>query len=113
MSTPTVTFVLPDKVGGVLNIVDGLLRHRVADPFCYGAVLTHNPLSSDTRFGGTLPADWQRTVEFRSPVENFVSVLRRLRRAIPDGEGVLVANDLLELAMASKSSTPPRPPRPS
>lgn len=105
MSQPTVTFVLPDKVGGVVNIIDGLLRHRQPDTFRYGAVLTHNPLSSDTRFGGVLPGDWQRTVEFRSPVENFVSVLRRVRQAVPRGAGVLVANDLLELAMASRFET--------
>ena len=34
-------------------------------------------------------------------MENLHSVLRRLRAAIPPGEGVLVANDLLELALVS------------
>jgi glycosyltransferase involved in cell wall biosynthesis len=100
VSPPSVVFVLPDKLGGVVNLVDALLRSRRPDAFEYGAVLTHNPLSLDTRFGGTLAADFQTTFEYRFPVENVHAVVKRLRDSV-NGEGVLVANDLVELAMAS------------
>ena len=101
LTSPSVIVVVPDKLGGMLNIIDGLLRFRRPDAFAYGAVLTHNPLSTDARFAGVFEADYQSTFEFRLPVENVHAVLRRLRAAIPRGEGVLVANDLLELAFAS------------
>lgn len=101
MNSPNVISVLPDKLGGALNIVESLFRHRRSDGFGYGVILTHNPLWRDTRFGGRFSADYQATFEFKTPVENLYSVLRRLRASIPAGEGVLLANDLLELAMAS------------
>jgi glycosyltransferase involved in cell wall biosynthesis len=91
--------VLPDKMGGVLNIVRGLLDARPSCGMPYDVVLTDNRLSTDTRFGGFLEADRQTTVHYALPVENIYAVLRRLRRALPDGGGVLVSNDLLELAM--------------
>jgi len=101
LNPPSVIAVLPDQIGGALNIVEGLFRHRRPDRFAYGVVLTHNSLSTNTRFGGAFNADYQATFEFKTPVENLYSVVRRLHGAIPPGEGVLLANDLLELAMAS------------
>lgn len=98
---PQVVYVAPDKMGGLLNVVALLLAHREPDGFVHSAILTHNPLSTDTRFGGRLAADHQATFDFELPLENLYSVLRRLARAIPPGPGVLVANDLLELALAS------------
>jgi glycosyltransferase involved in cell wall biosynthesis len=92
-------YVVPDKMGGMLNIVASLLQHRAPDGMAYHAVLTRNRLDTDTRFGGRLAADEQITVDFALPVENIYAVLKRLRHAIPDGGGVLVSNDLLELAM--------------
>lgn len=80
---PRVVYVVPDKMGGMLNIVALLLAHREPDGAEHSAVLTHNPLSTDTRFGGRLAADRQATFEFRLPLENLYSVLRRLGRAIP------------------------------
>jgi len=85
----------------MLNIVEGLFRFRRPDGFAYAAILTHNPLQADARFGGPFNADYQASFEFRTPVENLHAVLRRLRAAVPAGEGVLLANDLLELALAS------------
>lgn len=101
LKSPNVIAVLPDKLGGALNIVEGLFRFRRPDAFGYGVVLTQNPLWTDTRFGGRFNADYQGTFEFKTPVENLHAVVRRLHAAIPAGEGVLLANDLLELAMAS------------
>ena len=101
LTSPNVICILPDKLGGMLNIIDGLFRFRRPDGLGYGALLTYNPLSTDARFGGTFEADYQSTFEFRLPLENLHSVLRRLRAAIPRGDGVLVANDLLELALVS------------
>lgn len=101
LTSPSVVCVIPDKLGGSLNIVEGIFRHRRPDGFSYATILTHNPLWVDTPFAGRFNADYQARFEFKSPVENFHAVLRRLRDAIPHGDGVLLANDLLELAMAS------------
>jgi len=101
LNSPSIVAVLPDKLGGALNIVEGLFRYRRPDSFAYGVILTHNPLGTDARFNGRFNADHQATFEFKTPVENLYAVVRRLHAAIPVGEGVLLANDLLELAMAS------------
>jgi glycosyltransferase involved in cell wall biosynthesis len=101
VTDPSVVYVLPDKMGGVMSLTAHLLEARRPDGFRHVAVLTHNSLSVDERFGETLNADAQTVVEYALPLENLYAVLNRLRRAIPRGEGVLVANDLLELALAS------------
>jgi glycosyltransferase involved in cell wall biosynthesis len=101
LNSPNVVAILPDKMGGALNIVERIFRFRRPDGFSYGIVLTRNPLWTDTPFGGRFNADYHTTFEFKTPVENLHAVLRRLRTAIPSGDGVLLANDLLELAMAS------------
>jgi glycosyltransferase involved in cell wall biosynthesis len=103
MTSPSesVTFVVPDKMGGMMNIVANLLAFREPDAFSYHCVFTHNHLSTDTRFAQCVVADSQPVVEYRLPVENLHTVIERLRRTLPQGGGVLVTNDLLELAMAS------------
>lgn len=95
----TVVYVVPDKMGGMINIVESLLAHRQPDGLRHEVVLTDNRLSADARFGGRLPADAQCTVQYRLPTENIFAVVRRLRAAIPPGGGVLVSNDQIELAM--------------
>jgi glycosyltransferase involved in cell wall biosynthesis len=94
-------YVLPDKMGGSTNIVANLLQYRRPDAFTYHAVLTHNHLHTDRRYGQTLAADTQTTVEYTLPIENLHAVMRRVARAIPAGGGVYVAGDLLDLAVAS------------
>jgi glycosyltransferase involved in cell wall biosynthesis len=101
LNSPSVVAVLPDKLGGALNIVEGLFRYRRPDGFAYGVILTHNQLGTEARFEARFSADHQATFEFKTPVENLYAVVRRLRAAVPVGEGVLLTNDLLELAMAS------------
>lgn len=98
--SPRVVYALPDKMGGLLNIVANLLAFRRPDAFEHSAVLVHNPYAGDTRFGGRLAADRQVTCENSLPNENLYAVLRRMYRAVPPGPGVLVSNDWLELAMA-------------
>ncbi|MFQ5668094.1 MAG: hypothetical protein ACE5I7_16895, partial [Candidatus Binatia bacterium] len=98
-TAPSVVYVLPDKMGGMTNIVANLLAYRRPDGFFHYAVLTHNRLSRDTPFGENLMADRQARVEYTLPLENLHTVLRRLAAAIPTGPGVLVTNDLIELAM--------------
>jgi glycosyltransferase involved in cell wall biosynthesis len=98
---PSVVYVLPDKMGGSTNIVANLLQYRRPDAFAYHAVLTHNHLHTDRRYGLMLAADTQTTVEYRLPIENLHAVMRRVARAIPAGGGVYVAGDLLDLAVAS------------
>jgi glycosyltransferase involved in cell wall biosynthesis len=99
MSRDSVVYVLPDKMGGSLNIVASLVECRQPDGMTHDVVLTRNRLDTDTRFGGRLAADSQTTLDYALPVENIYAVLRRLWHAIPEGGGVLVSNDLLELAM--------------
>jgi len=102
---PSVVYVLPDKMGGVMNIVSGLLQYRQPDGMSYHAVLTHNHLSADTRFAQPLACDSQTTVEYTLPVENLHAVMRRIARAIPPGPGVVVASDLVDLATLSVHDT--------
>jgi glycosyltransferase involved in cell wall biosynthesis len=96
-----VVYVLPDKLGGMLNIVANLLACRRPDGLGYHAVLTHNRLHTDARFAGPLAADTQTTIDYTLPVENLHAVMRRVARAVPAGGGVYVAGDLLDLAVAS------------
>jgi len=102
---PNVVYVLPDKLGGVFNVVANLLAHRQPDALEYRAVLTVNTVQTDPPAPENLPADRQDTVRYSSPPENLYAYLRRLRRAIPDTGGVLVCNDWVELAMISAYPT--------
>lgn len=103
--TPTVTYMLPDKLGGLFNYVDNLLAHRRPDGFIYHAVLTDNLPTNDTRSDQKLAAEFQRRVTYSLPPENLYAVMKRLSRAVPPGGGVIVANDLIELAMLSVHDT--------
>lgn len=96
-----VVYVLPDKMGGTTNIIANLLAYRLPDVLSYHAVLTHNHLDTDRRFGQALAADTQATLEYTLPIENLHAVMRRVARAVPAGGGVYVAGDLLDLAVAS------------
>jgi glycosyltransferase involved in cell wall biosynthesis len=99
---PSVVYVLPDKMGGMMNIIANLLAYRTHDALGYHAILTHNRYRpADTRFAARLAADTQTTVEYTLPTENLHAVMRRLARAVPPGGGVYVANDLVDLATAS------------
>ena len=102
---PNLVYVLPDKLGGVVSIVANLLQHRRADEFQHCAVLTHNHLDTDTRFNRPLAADRRISFEYRLPIENLHSVMRRMAETIPSGPGVLVSNDFLELAMLTRHDT--------
>ena len=64
-------------------------------------VLTHNHPPTDVRFEQRLACDSQTTVEYTLPVENLHAVMRRVAAAVPAGPGVVVAGDLLDLAMLS------------
>ena len=97
----SVVYVVPDKMGGMMNIIANLVAYGSTDRFDNHAVLTHNHLSIDTRFADRLACETQRTVEYVLPIENLHAVMRRLVRAIPPGPGVVVAGDLLDLAALS------------
>ncbi len=98
---PSVVLVMPDKIGGAMTVAANLLRFRRPDEFSYRAVLTHNRLGTDVRFARKLAADDQSVVEYELPLENMHAVARRLMRAIGQGPGVLVCNDLLEMLALS------------
>src|SRR6185295_1700477 len=74
---PGVVYVLPDKMGGAMNLVANLLAYRTPDGFDTDVVLTHNRLTAETRFGGRLQCDRQSTFEYTLPIENLHAVLRR------------------------------------
>ena len=98
---PSVVYIVPDKMGGMMNIIANLLAYRHPDGFTHHAVLTHNTLSVDVRFAQALSCDSQTTVEYTLPIENLHAVMRRLAHAVPAGPGVVVAGDALDLAMLS------------
>jgi glycosyltransferase involved in cell wall biosynthesis len=104
-SLPQVAWVLPDKMGGVATIVANLLRRWDASAMAHHVVLTHNTFDAEPRANIGMRAATQQVFEHHLPLENVHAVVRRLRRALPDGDGILVANDLLELAMASALDT--------
>lgn len=100
----SVTWMLPDKLGGVNNFVANLLGHREQDDLTYEAVLARNLTNPDDPSDGELRANVKR-VSFRLPPENFHSVLRRLAGQILAGRGVIVANDWLSVASAAAHRT--------
>lgn len=100
--SPSVTYVLYNKMGGVFNYVENLLAYRRPDRFCYNAVLTDNTSERrDVRLNQSLSADKQTYLPYSLPPENLHAVLSRLAAAVGRGPGVLVASDWLELAMCS------------
>lgn len=102
---PSLVYIVPDKVGGMINIIANLLQYRRPNAFRTEVLLTHNRLNTDTRFAQPLPCDVQSTFEYTLPIENLRTVLRRMARAIPHGPGVVVAGDLLDLALLSVYDT--------
>lgn len=106
VSNPEVVYVLPDKMGGVHSYVRSLLAYRRPDDFDYAAVLTRNRPDTDTASHEPLTgADRLVRFEYELPPENLRAVLARLARAAGRREGVLVANDWIELAMATVHDT--------
>lgn len=102
--TATITWMLPDKLGGVNNFVANILGHRVRDDLSYHAVLARNLGDPDDPSDGDIDAQVVR-VSYQLPPENFHSVLRRIARVIPPGRGAIVANDSMSLAVASGQRT--------
>jgi len=97
---PTLTYILPDKMGGVFTYVCNLLRSRSDGPFKVQAILTCRQGDEDYRTADSLPVD--REIHFHYDLlDNLYTVIRRLRRQVPPGPGVIVTNDWLELAMLS------------
>jgi glycosyltransferase involved in cell wall biosynthesis len=98
---PSVVYLSPDKMGGIITVIADLLDNRGPRSLAAEVLLVHNHLSTDTRFAGRLNCDRQTTVEHSMPRENFRAVLRRMARAITPGPGIVVASDLIDLAMLS------------
>jgi glycosyltransferase involved in cell wall biosynthesis len=100
----TVTWMLPDKLGGVNNFVANILGHRVRDDLAYHALLARNLGDPDDPSDGQIDATVKR-IAYRLPPENFRSVLRRIADEIEPGRGAIVANDWMSLAVASAHRT--------
>ena len=80
----TVTWMLPDKLGGVNNFVANILGHRVRDDLAYHALLARNLGDPDDPSDGQIDATVKR-IAYRLPPENFRSVLRRIADEIEPG----------------------------
>jgi glycosyltransferase involved in cell wall biosynthesis len=100
MTPAQIVCVVPDKLGGVFSFVQDLLRFRRPDEFRYSAVRVVPLREQFTRATDPLRADEEHVVEHSLPEENIYAALTRLKMAIGEGPGVLVANDWLELALA-------------
>jgi len=100
---PSVLYVVNDKLGGVVSLNANLARFRRPDDFAsHDFLLLHNQLDDAARWARSMGGDGEELFEYALPVENVYAVLRRLRAQVPnDGGGVLVANDWLELALAT------------
>ena len=94
-----VACVIPDKLGGSLEIVRSLIAHRPPDAPPTHLVLTHNRLDADSRATDSESSLAAIRVEYELPRETLFAVLARLRHALPPGGGALVSNDWIELAM--------------
>ncbi len=102
VSAPTsVVYVLPGKMGGVVTNLANLQRHCDGGRYAQHTVLTRNRLDQDTLFEGPMGSESQSLFAHALPLENLHSVLRRFGRAMPEGNGVLVSSDWLELAWVS------------
>jgi len=100
----SIVYVVPEKMGGMMQIIANLLAYRRPDGFSYHAVLTHNSLHADTRFNGMLAADTQTTIEYTLPLENLHTVMRRLADALAAAEATpyhysAICADALRLAI--------------
>jgi glycosyltransferase involved in cell wall biosynthesis len=102
----SVVHLLPDKLGGIFSLHANLIRHRPAGGLSQHLVLTHNRLGLASRSTDSMPTDSRTLVEYELPLENLYAVLRRLSRAVPAGDGVLLATDAVELAMLHTHPTP-------
>jgi glycosyltransferase involved in cell wall biosynthesis len=101
-----VVYVLPDKLGGVFNYVRNLLTHRRPDGLEYAAVLTDNAVDAANRGDEAFDAaDRVERLRYSLPPENIWAVLRRLSKAVGVRPGILVANDWIELALATAFDT--------
>jgi len=98
ISKASVVYALPGKMGGVVTNLVNLQRQCDGTRFSQHTVLTRNRLDLDTPFEGPMGSESQALFVHALPLENLHSVLRRFRRAMPPGGGVLVASDWLELA---------------
>ncbi len=103
--SPSVVYLVPDTYGGVANIIGNLLRYRGPDELKYHVVLTRDTSqAASSPIPERLAADSQRSVVFERSLDNFETVLRRVYKSIPSGEGVVVANDWLGLAALARRS---------
>ena len=101
MGRPTLTYILPDKVGGVFSYVRDLIAHSRGGQFETHVILTHGKHDEDIRSSGEIPTRKVTVFEHDLPIENVYAVLKRMFRLLPPGPGVVVTNDWLELAMLS------------
>lgn len=93
--------IAPDKLGGVFNFFNNLALFRPRDEVVYSGILTNNLNDHDTQTDGQSDFDEVKRFRYQYPPENLFSAFRRLRRCIPPGPGVVVVNDLLDVAMVS------------
>jgi glycosyltransferase involved in cell wall biosynthesis len=93
-----ITYCIDNKLGGVTSLNYNLIANST-NPATKQQVIHIDLVESQmTRANLKFPVDQQQTLIF-SENENYYSVVEKLRRLIPDQEGVLVLNYDTEMAM--------------
>lgn len=94
----------PDVLGGVASLMEDLARARPADATPVELCWTRARSSRYSPRAAAEKTDLPRelSVEHDYPRESLFAVLRRMRRALSPGPGVIVANDYLSLAYAAR-----------
>jgi glycosyltransferase involved in cell wall biosynthesis len=95
-----IVFFLPDSVGGVSIFVKNFLSYRTSDRHKYYVIQTRSKESNYLPFNEKFDADFQIKFHF-SYRENKYYVLNRLKKLLPEGNNLIIANDGLELEMVS------------
>jgi glycosyltransferase involved in cell wall biosynthesis len=102
-TSASIQVVLPDALGGVASFVSHVARARPDDAPPLDVCWVRQRSSKHAAHPGSLVLPARRTLRVAHdwPAENLFALLRRMRRAVGPGSGVLVANDFIGLAYAA------------
>ena len=91
-----VIYFIDDKMGGIASLNDNLIRNKNADE--QTVILIDKKESTYTH--NTIQFKAGEVIHFRySDEENFYRVIKRLRKLVPDQEGAIIMNDIVEMQM--------------
>jgi glycosyltransferase involved in cell wall biosynthesis len=101
MSSPNIVYVMVDKMGGIFNLNQNLIQFQPKgkERMKQHAVTLSILDDPATRSHTLTDVDSVSHIQLRLRTENRHSIIRRLKKAIPQGGGVLVSNDWYDLAL--------------